>query len=147
VSGAAPESRRAVRVIQPRGTPRSALELRLEATLLSPDRCELVIRMRSPRGGDAQVEFALPEGALPVEGALGRDCPLEAGLVREERLVASVPAAGHHLIGVAVVLEGRREEAYAEIGERPRAAEAGLRVRTSGSGDPVLRIGPEDLDG
>jgi len=117
----------------------------IEADLVDAGSVRIVLHLRSPQAGQAEVDFRLPEGAAAVEGELHRQCELDAGVNREERLLAQVPDGAYHLIGIMASVDGRLSEAFVEIGEPPTAIEQGLRTRTRPDGSGVLRIGPEDL--
>lgn len=136
---------RRVRVVQSRETPRSPFFMGIEADLVDAGSVRIVLHLRSPQAGQAEVDFRLPAGAAAVEGELHRLCELDAGVNREERLLALVPDGAYHLIGIMASVDGRLSEAFVEIGEPPTAIEQGLRTRTRPDGSGVLRIGPEDL--
>jgi hypothetical protein len=135
----------AVRILNPRGTPRSAFDARLEADFLGGDLWALRFILESPRGGAGSCEFSLPEGFDAVEGALRRDLVLQPGIPSEERLVIRVPRDGYRTIAASAVIEGRREEAYADFGERQDPEAMGLRVRVRDSGDQVIRFDESDV--
>jgi hypothetical protein len=134
----------AVRVIQPRGSPRAAFDLRLQAVPAGGDDWSLLLHLGHPRGGSGSVEFSLPDGFEVIEGEIRREFTLQPGEDRLDRIVIRVPRTGYRTIAASAVIEGRREEAYAVFGERPTAEERGLRIRVTGSGERVLRSGPED---
>jgi hypothetical protein len=118
----------------------------IEAEPVDGQNVRILLRLRSPQGGTAEVDFRLPEGAVAVDGELHRRCDLDAGVNREERLLVRVPEGDYHLISIMASLDGRLSEGFVEIGEPPTANERGLRTRTRPDGSGVLRIGPEDLE-
>jgi len=134
-----------IRILNPRGTPRSTFDARLEADFLGGDLWALRLVLESLRGGAGYREFSLPQGFEAVEGALHRDLVLEPGLPAEEKLVIRVPRDGYRTIAASAVIGGRREEAYADFGERQDPEAMGLRVRVRDSGDRVIRFDEGDV--
>jgi len=134
-------------VLQPRGVVRVPFKVRLNARMETEERCEVVLDVQAPQGGPAEVEFSLPGEISAVEGEILRRPVLRPDEVRRERLLVQVPPEGHYLLGVIVIIEGRRSEAFVRFGEPPTAEEKGLRTRQGAGGDRVLRVGPEDLQG
>jgi hypothetical protein len=134
-----------VRIMNPRGSPRAAFDLRLQAEPAGGDDWTLLLHLGAPRRGQGSVEFSLPDGFEVLEGEVLREFTLQPGEDRLDRIVIRVPRTGYRTIAAAAVIDGRREEAYAAFGERPTAEERGLRIRVTGSGERVLRTGPEDV--
>ncbi len=136
---------RQVRVILPRQSPRIPFQLQLEADLLDPETCQVQVRLHSPQGGAATLEYALSEEAVITAGQPYQEAVLEAGAVWEDRILLRLPREGFHILGAAATLDGRNTEAYVEIGERPSAVDRGLRVGVLKSSQQFLRVDETDV--